>query len=591
MATKDERPGLLSKVAMFVRNPTKDWSELSRPETEPDSSYDKQALKAMIERKRQNDFVRKREFDQLRKLRNRDPSAAANLARPSFFQSSIPTDPDGRAVTLKKIDEIEAQMSKQWWKGKQEAAALQCSSPAPVATPEASRSGVMDSGAQVADASPVSLPSSFEVTASTALRAPAQSQVAPQTEYAPTEMGSGMPPMSSHVPLPPIVKGPVTHITADASELSFSTSKLFAMEVADMTTDPELEEAAIRFANGDDAGAEAGLIQALSRRQPDAEVSFNWAAALMDFYRATQNRERFDWATVEYAHLWNGRVPGWETMQLDSNHGMDTTAAAPFVPEAVEGEFGAEGAMWDCPPVLTVDGMESLRLVLSTHAMPWTLAWGRLQRIEAEAMPLLAGLFASLCNEPVSLRFAGADMLLQALKKLAPSGDRTVDSGWWSVQLNALRAMQMLDEFELVALDYCVTYEVSPPAWEAAQCDYASWSGPAVAKSTADFIATVPMGLDSVTVSSQELRGDVVGDAMTILAGIDGARDASNSIAVSCRYLVRVDFSAAGSILNWVAMRQAEGCMVQFQDVHRLVAAFFNVIGISEHARVIPRSL
>jgi hypothetical protein len=30
---------------------------------------------------------------------------------------------------------------------------------------------------------------------------------------------------------------------------------------------------------------------------------------------------------------------------------------------------------------------------------------------------------------------------------------------------------------------------------------------------------------------------------------------------------------------------------VQFQDVHRLVAAFFNVIGISEHARVIPRSL
>jgi hypothetical protein len=99
------------------------------------------------------------------------------------------------------------------------------------------------------------------------------------------------------------------------------------------------------------------------------------------------------------------------------------------------------------------------------------------------------------------------------------------------------------------------------------------------------------MGLDSVTVSSQELRGDVVGDAMTILAGIDGARDASNSIAVSCRYLVRVDFSAAGSILNWVAMRQAEGCIVQFQDVHRLVAAFFNVIGISEHARVIPRSL
>jgi hypothetical protein len=59
---------------------------------------------------------------------------------------------------------------------------------------------------------------------------------------------------------------------------------------------------------------------------------------------------------------------------------------------------------------------------------------------------------------------------------------------------------------------------------------------------------------------------------------------------VSCDKLVRVDFSAAGSILNWVAAREAEGCHVQFRDVPRLVAAFFKVIGIDEHARVVLRS-
>jgi hypothetical protein len=37
---------------------------------------------------------------------------------PSFFQSSLPSKPDERAQTLKKIDEIEAQMSMQWWKTK-----------------------------------------------------------------------------------------------------------------------------------------------------------------------------------------------------------------------------------------------------------------------------------------------------------------------------------------------------------------------------------------------------------------------------------------------------------------------------------------
>ena len=37
-------------------------------------------------------------------------------------------------------------------------------------------------------------------------------------------------------------------------------------------------------------------------------------------------------------------------------------------------------------------------------------------------------------------------------------------------------------------------------------------------------------------------------------------------------------------------MRETEGCHVQFRDVPRLVAAFFNVIGINEHARVVVRN-
>ena len=586
MATKDERPGLLSKVAMFVRNPTKDWSELSRVETEPDSAYDKQALKAMIERKRQNDFVRKREFDQLRKLRNRDPSVTAGVARPSFFQTSIPTDPDGRAVTLKKIDEIEAQMSKQWWKGKQEAA--QGLAGATAQTPAIPKSPPPRNAAP--ETAPISLPSSFEATESAGLSIPTVAHtVGGASEYAATEMSDGLLPMSSHVPLavPPAGRA-VPGV--ESNEVSFSTSKLFAMDVADMTTDPELEEAAIRFANGDDAGAEAGLLHALQTHLTDAEARFNWAAALMDLYRATQNRERFDSAVMEFAGLWNGRVPQWVPVSMDAHLSADTTAAAPFMLESVAAARSSVGVMWASPRVLDPDAMESLREVLSSQPMPWTLSWDALEHIDPQAMPLLAGLFASLCSEPVELRFSGAHTLIQVLRDMTPSGDRSVDSAWWGVRLNALRAMQLLDEFELVALDYCVTYEVSPPAWEPAQCAYSvlETSTPTVAG--ADFSATVPIGLNSVTVSSQELRGDVLGDAAEVLAQIDAARDASDTVTVSCRYLVRVDFSAAGSILNWVALKQAEGLTVQFQDVHRLVAAFFNVIGISEHARIAPRA-
>src|SRR5512140_1231645 len=119
MALKEETTGLLSKVVKFVKNPTTNWADLDQQETDRESTYSKQMLKEMIERKRRNDFVRKREFDMLRKMRRSEVMAGHDTsARPSFFQSSLPSRPDDRASTLKKIDEIEAQMSQQWWKTK-----------------------------------------------------------------------------------------------------------------------------------------------------------------------------------------------------------------------------------------------------------------------------------------------------------------------------------------------------------------------------------------------------------------------------------------------------------------------------------------
>ena len=54
-------------MVRFVRNPTVNWTELDSIQEDKESQYSKQMLKEMIERKRRNDFVRRREFDQLRK--------------------------------------------------------------------------------------------------------------------------------------------------------------------------------------------------------------------------------------------------------------------------------------------------------------------------------------------------------------------------------------------------------------------------------------------------------------------------------------------------------------------------------------------
>jgi anti-anti-sigma regulatory factor len=582
VATNDERPGLLSKVAMFVRNPTKDWSELDQPEQTPEAGYDKQALKAMIERKRQNDFVRRREFDQLRKLRNRDPGAIANIARASYFQTSLSTDPDGRAMTLKKIDEIEAQMSRQWWKGKQEGGvAGERTRPVGVAPDSIS--------SQLPTQSPSIPEEAFEPTQSITIRS---SNVPPGPEdYAETQMAGG------NVDGADGIRRETNAGAAGFanSEIGFSASKLFAMSADEMATDPELEEAAIRFANGDDAGAEKGLLAALRGNDLQPESAQSWAAALLDLYRATGARAEFDRAALEFSLHLNGLQPQWAGLAL----GDQVAASQSLAVGSAHPKHG--GAIWNSPAVLDAAGMEQLRDAMGSQGMPWHLGWVALTEIRDSALPLLDGLFVSLCDEPVEIVFSGSAALVAALRAKTLPGDRTVDRLWWQIRLNALRVMRLQDDFELAALDYCITHEVAPPPWISAQCRFEerlAEGTPSGDRPSARFSNAGPSTLpfDDVVADNQgsggmALRGELLGDASQVLATLEKLDSSGTRLVIQCGGLIRVDFAAAGSILNWVAMRQAEGKQVQFRDVQRVVAAFFNVIGINEHAKVIPRPI
>jgi len=572
MATKDDRPGLLSKVAMFVRNPTRDWSELEQPAEGDATGYDKQALKAMIERKRQNDFVRKREFDQLRKLRNRDPGALAGMARPSFFQTSLATDLDGRAVTLKKIDEIEAQMSRQWWKARAQDSQLPAASAQAPGAQTPQNELAKDDSKPYAGPAEMSLP--FAAT-EPMVRGPGGSDDL-MNDFAPTQMAT------------PTSGGPVANRVEEPKfegSMGFSTSALFAIEVDEMATDPELEEAAIRFANSDDTGAEEGLLAAL--RGPDLvpQAAQSWAAALLDLYRATGNQQGFENAANEFALHLDGVWPIWAPLS-------DTSAA--LAPAALATPLGAKGCIWNAPAALSAQAMEDLHRAMASQPMPWHLGWGALQSLDANSMPLLDALFDRLCAEPLRLRFEGHEQLLRVLHDVTPSGDSHVDRSWWRVRLNALRAMGLQDEFELAALDFCVTFELAPPEWGVSACTVELHSAQHVASLQAFDLAaqTVPMGMDLGGASPElPLRGEILGDATQALAVLDAAPAGGKRLFINCSELVRVDFAAAGSLLNWVSMRQAEGKQVQFQNVHRLVAAFFNVIGINEYAKVMPRAV
>lgn len=607
MSKEDTASGLLSKMVKFVRNPATNWSDLDAGPTDRDEAMSKQLLKEMIERKRQNDFVRKREFDMLRKMRKREAMVGVGQdpgGRPSFFQSSMPSKPDDRATTLKKIDEIEAQMSMQWWKTKN--GGIPDSTP-----PHASPSGARNPSVQ-APLLDNALPSAYRATAPAGLQSAAFKKAEPEPAreasitqpdslsiaLAEARAGGGV----AKPPSPPMgLAGGLAGIgngSDDASSSGFSPSKFSAVDVAEaFAHDAELEEAAIRFANGDDAGAEAGLLEILAPNAARAGHAETWLT-LFDLYRATAQQDKFETAAIQFVERFDRSAPQWFSMpdmvkKLSEPSGKATNGPA---------------ADWVCPSVLGIQTVAALKAAMAKAPMPWRLDWNNLKTIEAAAVEPLYKVFSGWAAQPVQLRFMGDAQLQKVLQNATPSGSRDTTQNWWLLRMEALRVTNRPDDFELAALDFCVTYEVSPPAWDSARCEYKPidaqggvLSGEAIigdvyrdsmSSSLSAIEGDTQMDAPSSQMStmlSVELSGQIQGDAIAVLDKLEAKLMGADMMLISCSKLIRVDFSAAGTLLNWVSAREAEGRAVQFSDVNRLVAAFFNVIGITEHARVMVR--
>ena len=88
-----------------------------------------------------------------------------------------------------------------------------------------------------------------------------------------------------------------------------------------------------------------------------------------------------------------------------------------------------------------------------------------------------------------------------------------------------------------------------------------------------------------------ELSGQLIGDISATLDKLHTELGTAPVVSVSCARLIRVDFIAAGDLLNWVLARRNEGRAVQFVDAHRLLALFFGAMGINEHAKVQVRTV
>jgi hypothetical protein len=627
MADPKDGESFFRKVVRFVANPATDWSEAATRQDDG-NELEKSELKAMVERKRRNDFVRKRELDTLRKLRREGLSSEqlAALGGSSKVDDSevrLTESPGARAEAgvKAKIDEIEQQMVGEqlprestmrqrpparrppaapqhptdFYSAPTEPVAFDGSRPMPT-VPLPAAASVRQPPPLALDHLPTLPDSDFPPPAPARKAGGVPTRTPPAgvvSTWAPT--GKSTParaPAHAAPPLPDLSIQPVGGAGLPRSDSSFDPDSPFAVEVNEVVHDPELDEAVIAFANADFNQCEQALTSLCRPNAVRAGHAETWLV-LFDLYRATGQQQKFETLSLDFANRFDRSSPQWYSLPR-----RVADAAAEERPDtrSVKGDIG-----WVSPALLDVDAVARLRSSTLQLPLPWVLDWSALDTVDAEAAAQLNLLLRQWAPQPIDMRWIDADRLLQALQEAAPTGVRDADPAFWMVRLEALRLSNRPDQFDETAIDYCVTYEVSPPSWERARCQVRASNGShSTTTPSMSFVSEVHSsflesslledGHAGQQVAKVELSGQLAGDIGGILQQLDRKLGAATLVHVSCARLIRVDFIAAGDLLNWVLAKQSENRGITFVDAHRLVALFFGAMGINEHARVqVPR--
>jgi ABC-type transporter Mla MlaB component len=200
------------------------------------------------------------------------------------------------------------------------------------------------------------------------------------------------------------------------------------------------------------------------------------------------------------------------------------------------------------------------------------LEFGRVTEVAPVGCGLLLRLLKKLQHHDVSV--TGANELAARIRSIIELGRRDETEAPWLLLLEILRLQNREHEFEETSIDYCITFEVSPPPFV-----------PPVHRSGNQQEETE----DSASGNAFLMPAVVDNRSDQLLAAINSHALLHDPLVLDCSRLDRVDFSAAGQLMMGLAPLARNGKTIEMHEVSRLVIALFSMIGLADIARILPR--
>jgi anti-anti-sigma regulatory factor len=376
------------------------------------------------------------------------------------------------------------------------------------------------------------------------------------------------PPPASIFPDLPGLGAPAAK-TADARKKGVSkpVDSILCIEVeeGDHEAPPAIEEAAVLFANGQVAEAHARIQKALEGEDLGAWKLQVWLM-MFDVLQHLGRKQEFEERALDFVVKLERSPPVWaDALPAPKQNPSLRTGGAATV--SLTGSLGAQSAA----------ALEQLRKA-SEKQPKLRLDFGKLQGIEPAGCKLLLATLKYFKTAKRDVWLTGEATLIKLLRESAKPGDKSVEASVWLLLLELYQMLGLQNEFEETAVDYAVTYEVSPPSWEAPP-----------PRTKAEPMAESQPVATQVADDAFHVSGEVAGQSDQLFADLGTYAAAANPVVLDFSTARRVDFVNAGRLLNALEKLKAEGKQLVIRGAGEMIIALFAVMGIPKVARIIPR--
>lgn len=339
---------------------------------------------------------------------------------------------------------------------------------------------------------------------------------------------------------------------------SSSRTTIEVREVADQVP-PVIEQAAMLYSIEQTESACAALAVAVHEQDLGSHAPRAWGM-LFELYQWLGRQNAFEQLAAEYAARFETSPPTWTAAESRAER------AAPAAGKATVALNG----------VLNAKAQEALKQVFKVaEKNPVVkLELGKVTDVDEPGCALLNNVLWQLKRTGKECVLGGADKIAALLARKVVPGRRENEQTWLLL-LGLYQQLSAQHDFDEAAINYAVTFEVSPPSWE-----------PARGKSVVA-AAEPTSAAESVAVCA--LEGSITAVNEDAFAPIRARSEVTGDVVVDVSRLRRMDFVAAANLMNLVNALALAQKKVRLVNASHLLTALWEVIGLDRVARIETR--